>query len=297
MEEPPRFRFVSPIFVVGFGFGAFVGVALALAAFAVAGDPKRIETPNFVFLPPSPQPTASATPAPTVRPLPRTKAAQDVRLGPGESFAIIGTLSRGDEVEIVGRDDSTQWVAVRFPPGSTGRGWLPVSGLEGLTGLGSFAVVLPTPLSRTLSTPDPNPGDGSSGEGTVEPTLTLTPAGPPDLAIANVIVLDDGRIQITIENLGPGNLSGFSTPVLVTDIGGASETWRSSTVGLAAGASLVFEAQSFLITEEMTIVVSIDPGFSLEDGDRSNNSREFTLTPPVLSTPTITPRPSLPSLS
>jgi hypothetical protein len=30
-------------------------------------------------------------------------------------------------LQIVGRDETSQWIAVVFPPGSTFRGWLPVS--------------------------------------------------------------------------------------------------------------------------------------------------------------------------
>lgn len=302
MEEPARFRLVSPVFVVGFGLGTFVGVALALIAFAVTGDSTNVESPNFVVVPPSPEATQTSVPVPTASSLPQTTVAQNVRLGPGEGFAIIGILSRGDAVEIVGRDESTQWVAVRFPPGSTGLGWLPVSVLEGVSGLGSFAVILPTPLARLLSTPSPNPrvsgGNGSGGEGPIDPAVTPTPSGPPDLAVTSAIVLDDGRIRITIENLGPGNLSGFSIPVLVAGLGGRTETWRSSIDGLAVGGTLVFETETFLITaDETTVFVAIDPGFSIDDADRSNNSWEFSLSIPVQPTPTPTPRPSFPSPS
>ncbi len=301
MDEPPRLRLVSPIFVVGFGVGTFVGVALALIAFAVTGDSKTIESPNFVVVPPSPEATSTTVPVPTAISLPRTTAAQDVRIGPGEGFAIIGIISRGDTVEIVGRDETTQWVAVRFPPGSTGLGWLPVSGLDGVSGLGSFAVILPTPLSRSLSTPDPNStgvdDNGSEGGGPIDPAVTPTPFGLPDLAITDVIVLNDGRIRITIENLGPGNLSGFSIPVLVTGPRGGGETWRSSTEGLAVGEALVFETETFLITEEATVFIAIDPGSSLDDADRSNNFQELSLSVPVEPTPTATPRPRPPSPS
>ena len=302
MDEPSRFRFVSPTFLVGFGFGTFVGVALAVAAFALAEDSPATPPANLVFVSPSPQATSTPEPTPVERIVTRTTATQNVRLGPGEGFAIIGIISSGDAVEIVGRDDATEWVAFRFPPGSTGLGWLPVSGIDSASGLSSFAVVLPTPLSRSLSTPTPSVGDesgsgsgsGSLDQGDLDPTVTPTPSGPPDLTVTNVTVLADGRLQVTIINLGPGSLNGFSIPVLVSSISGASEGWRSSTSGLAAGESAVFETITFLVTERTTVLISIDPGFSLDDGDRSNNSREFSVAPPVQPTPTATPRPRLP---
>jgi hypothetical protein len=160
MENKPRFRFFSLTFLIGFGLGSFVGVGLALVAIALA---RPDSTSRTVYLPEPTFTVPTAPPGATATPTVRTSVAQEVRLGPGEAFAILGTIGRGDVVDIIGRDLQGDWVAIRFPPGSTARGWISSSQLQGLEGnqLEALAVVAPTPLARSIATPS----TASSGGG------------------------------------------------------------------------------------------------------------------------------------
>src|SRR5688572_23522026 len=141
MQEATRSRSSSITFLAGFGFGAFVGVAMGLIAILIVdpGSNQDTGTTPIGFVQ-SPTATGTVLNDPENRPSART--ALDVRLGPGPGFAVIGLLARGDGVEPVGRDDQAGWVAIRFPPGSTGRGWVPVTALDNVTNVNALAVVL-----------------------------------------------------------------------------------------------------------------------------------------------------------
>src|SRR5687768_4090178 len=98
-EAPPleiprrRFRFDSLTFILGFGLGTFIGVALAIAAFAVASDPAAPnQQQQAITSPPTNTPNPLVTSTPDRRA--RTKAQLEVRLGPSDSFAVLGTLNR-----------------------------------------------------------------------------------------------------------------------------------------------------------------------------------------------------------
>ncbi len=120
MDNSPRVRVFSTTFVVGFGFGAFLGVALAILAVALVQDAEpqsnnaQIPTANAQI--PTAIPRAGASQTPTPDEAVRTRQALDVRIGPGDVFAVIGVLSRGVALDVVGRDEAAAWLAIRFPP-------------------------------------------------------------------------------------------------------------------------------------------------------------------------------------
>ncbi len=292
MRQEPRVRLVSPTFLAGFGFGIFLGVALALLAVALVQEPEP-GVADVTFRPPAtntPNPALGATA--TRGPQARTKAALDVRLGPGSAFAIIGVIAKDEALEIVGRDHNGEWLAVRFPPGSTARGWLPVSGVQDLTGLESFAVVLPTPLPRTISMVPPFSGLGLGGganDGPLARTATPvpTPAGPPDLAVTSLSLLPDGRVSVVVGNRGPGRLEGLQVFVQVRDLTTRGELLISGLTTIGVGGTLSLQSSGFRVTQETDVQAIVDPFATTTDGDRSNNPLQVTLAPPLR--PTRTP--------
>ena len=48
----------------------------------------------------------------------------NVREGPGPTFPIIGTLSKGKIIEIVSRDEDTGWLEISYPEDSDMTGWI-----------------------------------------------------------------------------------------------------------------------------------------------------------------------------
>lgn len=306
MDESPRIRFFSLSFLVGFGVGAFIGVAFGLMAFAVVGQNQPQQQAEAIT-----EPTSAATAAASATPTPvraRTNVAMDVRIGPGSEFAAVGTIARGEALEIFGRDNEGEWIAIRFPPGSSARGWLPVRAIDNLPNVSSLAVVIPTPLPRTVSTPTfgnvPNgivttrtPVEGDDGvdsptvTGTPDPNATPRPTGTsgptsPDLAVGAVSRLPDGRVRVVITNKGNADLTGHQVMVIVADPTTRSETLRAPGIGLRAGASVTLESDTFTVQAPMTVIVTVDPSFSYPDSSRANNTLTTTLAPPTTPTPT-----------
>jgi uncharacterized protein YgiM (DUF1202 family) len=75
----------------------------------------------------------AAYPKPLVVPLgPRVASTASLHLGPGAEYAVLGTLQAGAHLEVVGRDESAEWLAIVFPPNSTLRAWLPASQALGM---------------------------------------------------------------------------------------------------------------------------------------------------------------------
>ncbi len=299
MDETPRFHFFSLTFLIGFGVGAFIGVALGLTAFLFVDTSQEQATT---------QADADATPlvttSPGVVPTPvrvRTNTALEVRIGPGTQFAAVGTIGRGESVDVVGRDDLAEWVAIRFPPGSSARGWLPVRALENLTNLYGLTVAIATPLPRSVATPTAASGVISSNDGplstpvfaaTAAPgttplaTATAVSVGQPDLTVTGVSRLADGRVRVVITNRGSGDLTGFTVFAVVTDPTTRSETLRSNGAGLRAGDSTSLESTTFTVTEPTTVTAVVDPSSSSPDASRGNNAMTVQLAPPAGPTPT-----------
>jgi hypothetical protein len=291
-------RGFSPFnFLFGFGVGSFVGVGLALLAFALVDE--NTQPAGSAIIQPDEPALATTTPLATAVARPRAKTALDVRLGPGNGFAVVGVLARGDSVEVVGRDNASEWLAIRFPPGSSGRGWIPVSAVDDPPEATRLAVVIPTPLPRTISTFPPGALDGSdvgTGASTVptstpDPLATSSPQpGPVDLVVVSMRLLPDRRVSVTVANRGPGDLSGFTVFVQVRDLGARSEMISANVPIVRVGSTVTLETGSFRVTGEEAVQAIVDPFGSVPEVDRTNNLLQITLAaPPATSTPVPTP--------
>ena len=121
--------------------------ATALGAAAVLAYNARPE-PEVIVVMPAAAPTATPIPyfpatgpdlslpraysKPLEIPLgPHVQSTAQVHLGPDDLYVVLGTLQAGAPLDIVGRDESGEWLAIVFPPNSTLRAWLPVSQASG----------------------------------------------------------------------------------------------------------------------------------------------------------------------
>jgi hypothetical protein len=101
--------------------------------------PTEAFTATPILLQPTDTPAPSEATAPTPSPEQSrrvegrvTAFALNVRTGPGMAYPIVGGLSLGDSVEVVGRSaagpsiDSgrSDWLQIVYPSGSDGRGWI-----------------------------------------------------------------------------------------------------------------------------------------------------------------------------
>lgn len=145
---------------------------------------------------------ATATPAqPTITPTPEgtyvviTRAVQNIRVGPGLNYDILGQLQEGDTAEIIGATIDFGWVAINFR-GTTG--WLS-RGILDIVGDTTIVPVLTPP-----PTPTPLPA-----------TATPTPSPIPDIVITNVTpnrltIGSPFSVTITVRNQGGANAGQFA---------------------------------------------------------------------------------------
>ncbi|HEX5139729.1 MAG TPA: SH3 domain-containing protein [Dehalococcoidia bacterium] len=293
---------MSVTFLAGFGVGSFVGVLLALLAVAVARPEDTKAEQTAIVSPTAQATTASGGPIASPTPTVRTKAALEVHIGPGSAYAVVGTVPRNDPVDVLGKSTSEDWVAIRFPPGSTARGWVEADDLSGLsdTQLDKLAVLQPTPLASSVATPSAggggtiigsNDGGGRSNGGGTSPLATATPGpatGPTDLLVSRISVLSDGRVAVTIGNRGPGDFTNRSVFVQVRDLGISTET-LSLDETIKAGGTATLTTSIFRVVGEGDVIATVDPGATISDPVRSNNTLTQTLAPIPTPTPVITP--------
>ena len=79
---------------------------------------------NIISTPEPTPPTPTVEPARVLAPGPKTALTLFVRIGPGENYRIIGTAGRDTPLQVIGRDTTNAWVAVRINGGAL-TGWLP----------------------------------------------------------------------------------------------------------------------------------------------------------------------------
>jgi hypothetical protein len=142
MREGNASRVYAATFALGMVFGMVAGVSLALAALATAqvtGDRTQLVIATA---------TPDQPPAATPDARPRTTAVAGVHMGPSYDFGVLGTLGKGQALDVIGRNASSTWLAITFPPGSNAIGWVEVGVVGGLGDLALLSVLLATPVSR-----------------------------------------------------------------------------------------------------------------------------------------------------
>jgi len=290
-EAPPPDRLPEPIeagpglvslpVFLGFAGGLLAGVSLALLAFLafylLREDADGTATPGPLALP---SPIATAASSSDVQP--RTAAALIVHLGPDTDYAALGTLGRGEAVQIVGRNQEATWLAVRFPPGSTATGWVPLSGVSGVDDVQGLAVAFPTPLPLVPFFPTPAGGLNGAPPGST-PTPSPTPVGLPDLVVTALKRLADGRVAVIVSNEGATLAAPGSIRVRIADeagAGGETVTVALPTFGLQARASLTLTTSVYTVTTSQTVVATVNPDGAIAEKSLANNTLQVTIDVP-----------------
>jgi|GEM_PF-2549066 len=184
--------------------------------------PTAIPTATITPLPPPPSPTPTATMSPTLSPtvpLPTPRLALlavnspvlNVREGPGTQYGIIGQLTQGDGVEIVGQAETTRgrWWQVRTDVTATGLGWVSAE-----PGLGTAINTDIVPVVAALQVPTPT--STASPVDTPTPTPTATPTVP-------VIRAPSGKTLLIVSNRSLANLPARLTLSGGRSVGGGRE--------------------------------------------------------------------------
>lgn len=74
-------------------------------------------------------------------PVLRTNAVVEVKVGPDEDYEVVGLLPRNGRLDVVGRDESGEWLAVTFMRGSKLYGWIPTTSVSGVINLNRLEIV------------------------------------------------------------------------------------------------------------------------------------------------------------
>jgi len=82
----------------------------------------------------------------------------NVRTGPGTAYPIIGGLSQGDAVEVVGKNAAGTWLQITHPAGTEGRAGVSVAYVDLSDSLAAVPEVsAPPPPMAAMASPTPTP--------------------------------------------------------------------------------------------------------------------------------------------
>lgn len=232
------------------------GAPVAVARFA---GTERIELEGVSFTEATPTPTV---PTPTATPdgtyLVITRAVQNVRIGPGLDYDILGQLQEGDTAEIIGATTDFSWVVINF---RGTRGWLSRGILDVVGDTTIVPVMTPPP------TPTPLPA-----------TATLTPPPFPDIVIMSatpnrIIIGTPFSVSVTVRNQGGANAGQFA--VAASFEPGTIYTAQIIS-GLNAGAEIIINLTGTLsgATGPYNVAIIADLNNQVAEGvaGESNNS-------------------------
>jgi hypothetical protein len=204
----------------------------------------------------------------------RTKGVTAVRFAPGSRTQALGTLPAERDVQIDGRTEDDGWFRIIFPPNSELHGWVEADLLE-ITGDPSTLLVataeppiqveLPTePASRFTPETEETPEETPTPEGTPAPGL-------PDLVVGTTPIITDGKLFVTVVNQGTGPATGdlvvaVFNPDGTALLGGATVPGFTLDAGLSINVGTGFD-----ITENVTLLLVVDPNGDIEEADNTNN--------------------------
>jgi len=111
-----------------FGLGTVVVLLLLTVVLVVVGDGDDGKTPSAIR---PTTPGRDATDVPPLVGLPgRLLSTVTMRNGPDSTYAILGTISKGARLAVVGRNEDATWLQVIYPPGRQLRGWVNATALQ-----------------------------------------------------------------------------------------------------------------------------------------------------------------------
>lgn len=162
-------------------------IASQTARLTATPVPSNTPLPTFTFtptdVPPSSTPTLSPTPTmtPTITGIVQSLQNVNVREGPGVTYSGFTALTPGTGVQIIGRDNTGDWLNIRLEDGR--EGWISTRLMFIPPEATDLPTMTPSPdmTSLALGTPLPT---AILGGGTVTPTppaaiVTATPIGTP----------------------------------------------------------------------------------------------------------------------
>jgi hypothetical protein len=236
---PPARRGMNPVVIGGAVVGVIAVIVIAAVVLLSGGNhgkktvvlPTATDTSTPTDTPtPTDTATPTSTPTDTPTPTPRTTTATilaeraNVRSGPGTDYGVIGSLSRDDDVIVLGVSEDGGWYEVAIP--GMGSGWLSAETVR-ISGNTNIQVIVlptatPTPTDTAAPTDTATPTDTPTPEytATSTPTDTPTPTATPDPALFVPDQFD--RVSLSAFNISFDYPANWVGPFYSANLGYAS---------------------------------------------------------------------------
>lgn len=145
-------------------------------------------------------PSAAATSGPALTPTVPVRGhvigdGLQMRIGPGSGYQVIATLAKGDEVNILGRDEMGDWVKVGLDSGE--EGWVASEFVDVGGDLKAVPVITPEPIVPPEAKPTPT----AMPSPTVPPEATAAPSPAPTVTVPVASRTTGGGLRM---RSGPG---------------------------------------------------------------------------------------------
>jgi uncharacterized protein YraI len=240
---------------------------------------------------------ATATPAPPgIGVVGELTAGSAVRQGPGNEFPELGILPAGRKVNVVGRNQSSTWFQILFPPESQGRGWVSATNVRLPEGAASqIEIVSGTTIDRpTAAPPTSTPVPTQPPPTATQPAVATAVPRQVDISLSTAGSCNAGNeMAVTIRNIGSDRESRQVRIVISTPTGTLADT--TIHLQLEPGQSAVFNTGQQVQAPRTTATASFvdDP----QDRNPSNNVATCvvqggpTVVPPTIVPPTPTRTP------
>ncbi|MCB9451968.1 MAG: ABC transporter substrate-binding protein [Anaerolineaceae bacterium] len=204
----------------------------------------------------TPVPAATATPEGVV--LTIKSARQNVRSGPSTSYDVIGQLSAGDQVRIIGATVDFSWVVIEF---RGQQGWLATYLLDVFGDLNTVPIVTPPP------TPTPSPTPTAQPESDIVIDAVVASPSP-------IIVNQPFTVSVTVRNAGGLGAGQFAVAATFPP----NNVYSAAVVpGLAPGQSTVVNLTgTFTNTGAYSVVIVADLNNDVSEGGNGENNNLYT---------------------
>jgi ABC-type branched-subunit amino acid transport system substrate-binding protein len=200
----------------------------------------------------TPLPSATPTPEGVVATI--QQARQNVRSGPSTAYDVLGQLSEGEQVRVIGATTDLTWVVIQYRGVN---GWLATYLLEVFGDLNTVPIIQPPP------TPTPAP--------------TSTPQPAPDIIITSatvvpspIIAAQPFSVNVTVQNIGSVPVGSFAIAATFPP----NNVFSSAIVGgLAGGQSTVATLTGTLSnTGCYSVVIVVDLNNEVNEVNGENNN-------------------------
>ena len=181
----------------------------AVEAAASPAEDETLESTDTSLVTETPSPAATPSSAVTLIVPRRARITGDglqVRVGPGTAYEVTASLTEGDEVNVLGRDEMGDWVKVGLDSGE--EGWVAAEFVDVGGNLKAVPVITPEPIAPPTAEPTPT----ARPSPTVPPEATAAPTSVPEVTVPIAARTTGGGLRM---RSGPG--TDFEVLVLLAE--------------------------------------------------------------------------------